>query len=205
METKKETILNNNSEITLKNIGTSILPGEKEEWGRFPECFTVRYSRTDRFLGVGMSSGKIHLLDPHNSFKHEINIIASDYAVTSIRFKGDSSVMSVSADGRVSSWHTLTGKKLHSFEEPNNPIMCLDMNYDCSKFATAGNDRTVRLYDDDTKTLIHDFKPNYYEIGHSNRIFAVTFSKTDPNIIVSGGWDSILVFYDIRQKKNKPI
>lgn len=37
--------------------------------------------------------------------------------------------------------------------------MCLDFNKDGSLFATAGKDFHVRIYDDDTKSVLVDFKP----------------------------------------------
>jgi WD40 repeat protein len=163
------------------------------------ECFSIRFSKNDVFIGSGLSNGRIHLFNK-SSLKQEMKIIASDYAITSIRFKGDHSLMSVSADGRISTWHCLSGKKLHSIDE-KSPIMCMDINSDHSQFATGGNDKIVRLYDDETKTLIRELTPTYSEVGHSNRIFAVCFSKDNPNLLASGGWDSIVVFYDIREKK----
>lgn len=79
--------------------------------------------------------------------------------------------------------------------------MCLDINSDCSKFATAGHDKIVRLYDDETKSLISALAPSYNEVGHSNRIFSVCFHKEETDLLVSGGWDKILVFYDARTPK----
>ena len=79
--------------------------------------------------------------------------------------------------------------------------MCLDINSDCSKFATAGNDKSVKLYDDETKSLISNMTPSYNEIGHSNRIFSLCFHKEEEALLVSGGWDKILVFYDTRVPK----
>jgi COMPASS component SWD3 len=35
--------------------------------------------------------------------------------------------------------------------------------------------------------------------GHSNRIFALKFHNTDPNVLVSGGWDRTIQIYDIRE------
>ena len=34
--------------------------------------------------------------------------------------------------------------------------------------------------------------------GHSNRIFCVKFNPTDPNMIVSGGWDRTVQLMDLR-------
>ena len=37
--------------------------------------------------------------------------------------------------------------------------------------------------------------------GHSNRIFALRFCNDDPNILLSGGWDSAVFIWDLREKK----
>ena len=36
--------------------------------------------------------------------------------------------------------------------------------------------------------------------GHSNRIFALRFIDDDPNILLSGGWDSCVYIWDLREK-----
>jgi len=82
-------------------------------------------------------------------------------------------------------------------EEKDNPLMCMDFNPDGSMFATAGNDRLVRLYDDNMKTMVHVMKPGLKHPGHANRVFALCFHKTLP-ILASGGWDNTVQFYDIR-------
>jgi WD40 repeat protein len=106
----------------------------------------------------------------------------------------------VTADGKITHWHTATGKALHTMEEKDNPIMCLDYSKDGMLFATAGNDKHVKLYDDNTKTLLKIMKPgSFNQPGHSNRIFAVNFHKENPNLIASGGWDNTIQFYDVRQ------
>lgn len=78
--------------------------------------------------------------------------------------------------------------------------MCLDFNSDGSLFATGGNDKVVKLYDDNMKTLICTMKSNSFSNpGHSNRIFSVLFSKESENTLVSGGWDNTLQIYDVRE------
>lgn len=34
----------------------------------------------------------------------------------------------------------------------------------------------------------------------ANRLFSVKFSKTDPNMIIAGGWDKTIKIYDLRTK-----
>lgn len=38
--------------------------------------------------------------------------------------------------------------------------------------------------------------------GHANRIFSIKFNPDDPNVIVSGGWDNTLYFWDIRESRS---
>lgn len=43
-------------------------------------------------------------------------------------------------------------------------------------------------------------KGPYQSPGHSNRIFALRFCNDDPNILLSGGWDSMVFIWDLREK-----
>ena len=131
---------------------------------------------------------------------------ASTYPVTCIRWKPHQEnkpkniLMSVTADGKITHWHTSSGKALHIMEETDNAIMCMDYSLDGASFATAGNDKLVRLYDDNTKTLLSVMRPgSFSQPGHSNRIFCVNFHKENYNLLASGGWDNTIQFYDIRQ------
>jgi COMPASS component SWD3 len=168
------------------------------------ECFSIQFEKFDNFLAAGYSNGCITVFNLENSnFK---NMKASEFPVTSIRWKPHSDnkpkniLLSVTADGKITHWHTATGKALHTMEEKDNPIMCLDYSKDGMLFATAGNDKHVKLYDDNTKTLLKIMKPgSFNQPGHSNRIFAVNFHKENPNLIASGGWDNTIQFYDVRQ------
>lgn len=81
--------------------------------------------------------------------------------------------------------------------------MALDYNKDGSQFATAGKDRTIRVYDENTKSLITEMTGGIWQYpGHSNRIFSLKYSPLDPNLIVSAGWDNTLYFWDVRDSKS---
>jgi COMPASS component SWD3 len=128
-----------------------------------------------------------------------------DYPITSLRWKNSHDLkpknilVAVSADGKITHWHTSSGKTLHVMEQKDNPIMCMDFNPDGNIFATAGTDKKVRLYDDDTKTLLRVMKPgDFNHPGHSNRIFSLNFHKENTNLLASGGWDNTIQFYDLR-------
>jgi WD40 repeat protein len=56
--------------------------------------------------------------------------------------------------------------------------------------ATAGKDKYIRLYDEQTKSIVLKMKDNAEFCGHSNRIFCVRFDTVNPNVLASGGWDN---------------
>ena len=66
--------------------------------------------------------------------------------------------------------------------------------------ATAGKDKYIRLYDEQTKSLVLRMKENGELCGHSNRVFACKFDPMDNNRIASGGWDNTIQIYDIRRR-----
>lgn len=69
-------------------------------------------------------------------------------------------------------------------------IMAMDYAYDGKIFATAGKDNLIRIYDEETKTIVNKLEGvKWHNHGHNNRLFSVKFKPDDPNIIASGGWD----------------
>ena len=171
------------------------------------ECFTLRYDETCKNLVAGYSTGFIGIYnfekpETSNDFKKSYSI--SSFPITCIRWKplNRTTLIAVTADGFIIQVHSKSGKVLQKIEEERNPLMCVDYSTDGSLFATGGNDKVVRLYDDNTKTLITKLERHRYDLPeHSNRIFSVKFSKKDPNLLLSAGWDNTILLYDLRAKE----
>jgi COMPASS component SWD3 len=174
-----------------------------------PECFCVRYDSTDKYIAGGFSTGHIVIYDVSKGsyIKH---MSLSEYPISTIRWKTGSQTSSnsrsilnaVHSDGKVSQWYVVNGKILYTFEEPGNFIMCLDYDSSGRNFATGGSDNTVRMYDDETKSLVYKVSNSFDYVSHSNRIFSICFGKqqANENLLVSGGWDNTIKFFDIRIK-----
>lgn len=167
------------------------------------ECFSLQFEKFDTLIAAGYSNGSVSVFDIESG-KHR-DMKCGEFPVTSVRWKPHSEnrpkniLLSVTADGKIILWHTASGKALHSITEKDNPIMCLDYSRDGQLFATAGNDKLVRIYDDNTKTLSGIMKPGSFDQpGHSNRIFSVNFHKENSNLLASGGWDNTVQFYDLK-------
>jgi COMPASS component SWD3 len=122
--------------------------------------------------------------------------------VTSLRWRPANSVMktanvlvSAQADGWLKHWHATSGKCLHQMKCDDNPeqqLYSIDYNADGSLLATAGKDKHIRLYDEQTKSIVLNMKENGDLPGHSNRIFCVKFDPFNSNQIASGGWDNTI-------------
>lgn len=171
------------------------------------ECFTIRYNEACTHVAGGFSTGKLGIFDvslPPETLALQKKTRISEYPLTCLRWKphNRTTLLVVDAEGFINQVHTPTGKVLQTIEEKGNPLMCCDYSTDGELFATGGNDKVVRLYDDLTKTLISTLVSTKVKVPqHSNRIFSVKFSKENQNLLLSGGWDNSILLYDIRARE----
>ena len=186
----------------------SILQAHTENFNFDKEdCFTLRYDESSKNLAAGYSTGSISIFNLEKQefdpdYKKSYNI--STYPITCLRWKpsNKTTLLTVNAEGFIIQLHSTSGKILQKMEEKNNPLMCVDYSNDGLLFATGGNDKIVRLYDDNTKTLIQKLERHKYDLPeHYNRIFSVKFSKKNPNLLLSAGWDNTILLYDLRAKE----
>ncbi|CAM9158576.1 unnamed protein product, partial [Discosporangium mesarthrocarpum] len=95
-----------------------------------------------------------------------------------------------------------SGKCLNSIAEEDQ-FYALDYRRDGSVFAASGKNHTVRIYDETTKheVMILQGGTGYGTSstpGHSNRVFALRFHHDDPEVLLTGGWDNTVQFWDMR-------
>ncbi|CAE6952501.1 ago [Symbiodinium sp. KB8] len=76
---------------------------------------------------------------------------------------------------------------------------------DGQRFATAGLDKCVRVYDDERMDVVTTLKAGYGAgaRGHTNRIFSVKFSDESPFTLLSGGWDRCVHVWDTRTGRSE--
>jgi WD40 repeat protein len=98
--------------------------------------------------------------------------------------------------------------KTHDLDKNNNQINAMDFSQEGMRFATAGVDRSIRIYDTNTAQLVRMYEaynPKQPEVmteilGHGQRIFALKYHPEQEEIFVTGGWDKCIKVWDARSK-----
>jgi mitogen-activated protein kinase organizer 1 len=74
---------------------------------------------------------------------------------------------------------------------------------DNERFASAGGDRTVFLWDVRSATTTRRFGGNVH--GHTSRINCVAFGGSGDSVLASGGFDTTVRVWDVKSQSTKPI
>jgi WD40 repeat protein len=139
----------------------------------------------------------------------------SDDNVTSLRYKPPEEkanksniILTINNNGDIIYWHSPSGKILHKIKEDDSPcLLSLDYNSTGSLFAIGGDDKIIRVYDENMKIISHKYtEGTSYKIGHRGGINSVCFHKNDStgnysNIFASGGSDKRVIIYDTLSNK----
>jgi WD40 repeat protein len=174
------------------------------------DTFAVRHSNDGRLVAAGAGDGSVWV---YNALSGEVAFRLMPpqpkaLPVTSVRWRPEARTGATAkhvllvgcSDGTVRHWHVTSSKCISALTEKDNQVFAADYRSDAEKFVTAGKDARLRLYDDLTKTceLVMTGGVGPDCAGHTSRVFSVRFSAQDPNVVVSGGWDNTVQFWDCR-------
>jgi WD40 repeat protein len=109
-------------------------------------------------------------------------------------------LVSVGGDGRILHWDIGQRKVVHEIKEADNELFCIDYSPDGTQFATAGKKLRVQVYDETRREPLFKMGNEIDKSqGHSNRAFSLKYHPIDPNVLVTGSWDDMVKFWDLRQ------
>eukprot|EP00002_Diphylleia_rotans_P039847 TRINITY_DN9346_c0_g1_i1.p1 TRINITY_DN9346_c0_g1~~TRINITY_DN9346_c0_g1_i1.p1 ORF type:complete len:348 (+),score=62.37 TRINITY_DN9346_c0_g1_i1:52-1095(+) len=176
------------------------------------DIYSVKFSTDEQMIAAGYGDGSVKIFNTvtGKSITTLTSITKSmNLPVPALRFrpsfnteKTRNVILAGYSEGLICHWHATSGKCLHTIREEGNQVFCLDYRSDGEKFCSAGKDGIVRVYDESTKKVELSLSGGVNEgiAGHSNRIFSLKYHPMDNNIILSGGWDNTIQFWDMRAK-----
>lgn len=107
-------------------------------------------------------------------------------------------LLAASADGSIKHWHITSQRVLSKYASPDQ-IYAVDYAPEGDRYATAGRDKVVRVFDDEgDKLVVACRNAGFDTVGHSNRVFSVKFDPQNPTTLASGGWSNTVILHDTR-------
>jgi hypothetical protein len=78
-------------------------------------------------------------------------------------------------------------------------VYSIEYSPDGLHYAAGIADNSIRVFDGTTRKeeIILGGKDNPKVIGHSSKIYALKYHKDNPKILISGGWDDNVMFWDL--------
>lgn len=176
------------------------------------EVFSIRFSPDAKYLAAACGDGAVRVFNAGtgtlsqtlSTTEGETPLPATIARFRPVSDRTKNVLLVGNAHGAIQHWHVTSGKKLHSFVDGDNQIYALDYDPAGDRFAAAGKDPVVKVFDEDSRKLICSLQGalGAYgmgvkgDAGHSNRIFALKWA--DNNLLVSGGWDNTVQVWDVR-------
>ncbi|XP_042198517.1 uncharacterized WD repeat-containing protein all2124 isoform X2 [Callorhinchus milii] len=176
--------------------------------------YALRFSADSKRLAVGFGNGAVQLLEAETgAVQREVcQGHRTQEAAMCISFHPlqPSLLLVGSADGNLNIYDWELGSEPVTISEENNEINALDFSLDGGIFATAGKDRSIRLYDSLTNQVCNVFEApdvrSWDDLsltsGHTKRIFALRFHPEEHHTFLTGGWDRALKVWDKRAAKS---
>jgi WD40 repeat protein len=167
----------------------------------------VRWNNDDTHLAAACEDGSVRIYSADTGHYQRSLICrlgADSLPVTGLRWRPYSEqtktkhvLVSISSEGAVMHWHAASGKMLSRTVVEDAQLLSMDYKADATQFVVGAKDARLRIFDESTRDVVSDLSHgDMTRSGHVNSIFAVKWY--DENIVVSGGWDRNLNFWDVR-------
>ena len=163
-----------------------------------PEIYTISISRDKDTIVSGYSNGEIHIYDKYRNVKL-VQYSRETIIGLKIHHTNDKILTSISSIGNVVNTHIPSGKKLNEFNIENLIPRTLDLSIGDDLIAIGFAEGQIQIFNNNTQTLEKLIKKGTsFATGHINQIHSVVFDKQNRNRIISGGRDSRIITWDLR-------
>lgn len=88
------------------------------------------------------------------------------------------------------------------WSEANYQFLCLDVQKGGKNLLIGEKESRIILFDNEIHKMVREYQAGVStSVAHVNRVFSVKCLQDDKNIFISGGWDSVVNIWDIREKR----
>ena len=148
-------------------------------------------------IAVGSRSGRIILLDAITGSQLAVLSKHTDW-VRSLTFSSNGTfLVSGSDDYTVQLWDVQTGGIVKSFCGHTGDVYAVSISLDHTTIASGSGDKTIRLWDIQTGTCSH-------VINRLDSVTSVSFSPTNPQLLMSAVYSHNIEQWDIKGCQNGP-
>ena len=174
-------------------------------------CTCTRVDNGSYFIAGSYIDGYVRTFDAATGIEIcQFKIEEEDSAVTNFQWKPKNKegtyshhLLCVTDLGYIKKYEAESGKLIDEIKptEDNVTLNALDQSKYGDKFVVGGSDKVATVYDDHKFKMITQLEGfNTEYSGHSNRVFATKFSPFDKGLMASGGWDNVILLYDLRKR-----
>jgi hypothetical protein len=148
--------------------------------GSMVQITSIDMSNDNKYIAGISNDGKVTVWNP-DATSDNFMIESPGKVIRTVKFKPDENILAIGySDGYIDFWNINTRKKISEIKAHNSDVNYIRFNKKLSQMATAGNDKTIRIWDmADPVNLPITFNDN------EGLVFAIEFS-TDGRVIVSG-------------------
>ncbi|XP_076251701.1 uncharacterized protein LOC143190963 isoform X2 [Rhynchophorus ferrugineus] len=176
------------------------------------EALCCKYNEEYDYIAVGYADGVIKMYQSSTGelvfTLYDADVKENRAPVTSIKHRPVSKIYPITncytgtyANGCVKCWSYNFNQCLYTIKEKRQTFGIV-YHPRFPKFVTFGDDLKVYFYDEETKTqervLTCSDSPEVHD-GHMSRIFAACFHPKNNYELLTGGWDNVVQFWDLRQ------
>lgn len=165
----------------------------------------IKYTDDKKFIAAGCFDGAINTYNI-KSTQHELCLYDADTklvdnvctGITSVSNKENVITCSYSG-GLIKQWRLDKKECVFTIKEKRQ-TMGVVYHPKKPKLFAFGDDGKILMYDAETRKneLIYQCSESRKLDGHVTKIFSVCFNPAKPNEFISGGWDNVLYFWDVR-------
>eukprot|EP00931_Biecheleriopsis_adriatica_P059381 TRINITY_DN35528_c0_g1_i1.p1 TRINITY_DN35528_c0_g1~~TRINITY_DN35528_c0_g1_i1.p1 ORF type:complete len:604 (+),score=127.66 TRINITY_DN35528_c0_g1_i1:32-1813(+) len=199
-------------EDTHNVIGVTDWYTIREEGSR---VFCVSFSPDDAYIAAGFENGEVGVYTTDLEGKEKMLLYKPtggepELPITALRWRPQCLdtetvhhlLLAVGSDGRVRQWMAPVKKLLHEKQHEAEELFCAAYRPDGAQFAVAGKRHVIYVYDEETKEELFRMDgtaPGSDDPPTFKRIFSLKWHPTEPNILLSGGWDTIVKIWDLSE------